>query len=101
MEVEPILYHDYASRVFKPDLRPPQRQSMSEWAVYEYERIIPAGSRYPTPPGAEVVRHYAPSYSGQEAISLPICELGRFGWEPLRWERRGRSGQALCLPTAG
>lgn len=98
-EVEPILYHDYALRVFRPDLTAQERRTLPEWQQYEYERLIPAGTRYPTPPGAEVVRYYEPAYEGQEAISLPICELGRFGWEPLRWKRR--RGQQYYWQPAG
>ena len=36
--------------------------------------------RYPTPLGEEVIRHYKAGYDDQDAISLPICEIGRFGW---------------------
>jgi molecular chaperone DnaK (HSP70) len=77
--VEPVIYHDYALRVRIPNTTP---------AEYEFERILQGGSRYPTPIGEEVVRHYAAAYDQQEAISLPICEIGRFGWKPASWEGR-------------
>jgi molecular chaperone DnaK (HSP70) len=77
--VEPVLYHDYALRVRVANSVPP---------AYEYERVLSGGTRYPTPPGEEVVRHYAAAYEGQDAISLPICEIGRFGWKPAGWEGR-------------
>src|SRR5439155_9311126 len=77
--VEPVLYHDYALRVRIANSSPPQ---------FEYERILQSGVRYPTPLGEEVVRHYKAGYDDQDAISLPICEIGRFGWEPVPWEPR-------------
>jgi molecular chaperone DnaK (HSP70) len=87
--VEPVLYHDYALRVRIANSNPPE---------YEFERILQGGARYPTPPGEEVVRHYAAAYDGQEAISLPICEIGRFGWKPAVWEGRS-NGRAYWKPA--
>ncbi|MBI3946295.1 MAG: Hsp70 family protein [Armatimonadetes bacterium] len=78
-KVDPVFYHDYAVRL---------RISFSGPAEYEYQRLIPARSRYPTPPGDQVVRHYS-VLPGKERFALPVCEIGRFGWSELAWERRG------------
>lgn len=87
--VEPVLYHDYALRVRVANSNPPE---------YEFERILNGGTRYPTPVGEEIVRHYAAAYDGQDAISLPICEIGRFGWKPAGWEGRS-NGRAYWKPA--
>ncbi|NLC57193.1 MAG: Hsp70 family protein [Armatimonadetes bacterium] len=76
--IDPVFYHDYAVRLQVANTHPP---------AFEYERLIPAGSRYPTPPGQEVVRYYR-IRPGLDRFALPICELGRFGWSELPWERR-------------
>jgi molecular chaperone DnaK (HSP70) len=76
--VDPVFYHDYAVRLQVAGTHPPE---------FEYERLIPAGLRYPTPPGQEVVRHYRVR-PGLNRFSLPVCEIGRFGWPELPWARR-------------
>jgi hypothetical protein len=88
--VERVIYHDYSLRVRIPDRTPP---------AYEFERLVSSGDPYPTPPGREVVRYYAAAYPGQEEVSLPVCEMGRFRWEPLPWEVRG-NGLAYWRPRA-
>ncbi len=87
--VEPVLYHDYSLRVRVANSNPPE---------YEFERVISGGTRYPSPPGEEVVRYYAAAYPGQDAISLPICEIGRFGWKPVAWDGRS-NGRAYWKPS--
>ena len=97
--VDPVLYHDYALRV---------RAEFTEPAVYEYERIVPSGSRYPT--DKDVVRHYS-VLPGKRSFSLSVCEIGRFGWPALPWQRRRdaeywqprseeQRQRALCLNEA-
>lgn len=81
--VDPVFYHDYAVRLQVAGTHPPE---------FEYERLIPAGSRYPTPRGEEVVRYYSVR-PGLDRFALPICELGRFGWPELPWERRANSAE--------
>ncbi len=97
--VDPVFYHDYAVRLQVAGSHPP---------LFEYERLIPAGSRYPTPRGQEVVRYYRVR-PGLNRFALPICELGRFGWPELPWERHDNAahywhpaseaerGRVLCL----
>ena len=81
--IDPVFYHDYAVRLRKAGTNPPD---------FEYERLVPAGSPYPTPPGREVVRHYRVR-PGLNRFSLPICEIGRFGWPELPWEKRSNEGE--------
>jgi molecular chaperone DnaK (HSP70) len=88
--VERVIYHDYSLRVRVPDSTPP---------TYEFERLIPSGEPYPTLPGREVVRYYAAAFPGQEEVSLPVCEMGRFRWEPIPWEARA-NGQGYWRPRA-
>ncbi|MBI2302142.1 MAG: Hsp70 family protein [Armatimonadetes bacterium] len=86
--VDPVFYHDYAVRLQVQQTHPPE---------FEYERLIAAGSPYPTPRGAEVVHHYQVR-PGMDRFSLPICELGRFGWQALAWSRR-ENGSDYWHPT--
>ncbi|MBI3946085.1 MAG: Hsp70 family protein [Armatimonadetes bacterium] len=81
--VDPVFYHDYAVRLQVGGTHPPE---------FEYERLIPAGSRYPTPRGQEVARYYRVR-PGLDRFALPICEIGRFGWPELPWEGRANSAE--------
>ncbi|MDH7571410.1 MAG: Hsp70 family protein, partial [Armatimonadota bacterium] len=81
--LDPVFYHDYAVRLQVAGTHPP---------VFEFERLIPAGSRYPTPHGQEVTRYYRVR-PGLDRFSLPICEIGRFGWPELPWERRSNGAE--------
>lgn len=87
--VEDFIYHDYAVRVAGPD-----------GTGAEYERLIPAGTRYPT---AEefVTRYYAPGFDGQEAINLFVCEVGRVAGRPVEWEERPGGGHFFTPRSDG
>jgi molecular chaperone DnaK (HSP70) len=86
--VEDFIYHDYGLRVRRDDGRE------------EYELLIEAGTRFPTPDD-HVVRYYAPGFEGQEELNLFVCEVGRVAGRSVAWEERSNGNRYYRPETEG
>jgi molecular chaperone DnaK (HSP70) len=86
--VDDFVYHDYALQVRR------------EGGDVEYELLIPAGTRYPTPPDF-ATRYYASGHDGQRDINLFVCEVGRVGGRPVAWEGRANGSRYFVPRTEG
>lgn len=73
--VDDFVYHDYALAVMNPTTQ-----------QIQYELLIPRRTRYPTPQNF-AVRSYG-DYEGMADMRLLVCEIGRLGQEPVKWEAR-------------
>lgn len=80
VDVDDFVYHDYAIAV----------QNERSHSV-EYELLVPRRTRYPTSRDF-AVRYYA-DYPGMSEMRFSVCEVGRLGQAPVRWERRANGNQ--------
>ncbi len=83
--VEDFAYHDYAIAV----------QDEVNHRV-EYELVVPRRTRYPTAP--DFAMRYYKDYQGMTEVRFAVCEVGRLGQAPVKWERRP-NGQLYWAAT--